>query len=58
MESTTMKKTYINPEMEIVRMKMNQHLLDGSPAAQVLDPSDTPISSGDDIGSHGDEFDW
>ena len=44
--------------MEIVRMKMNQHLLDGSPAAQVLNPADTPISSGDDIGSHGDEFDW
>lgn len=26
-----MKKTYINPELEVVKMKMNQHLLDGSP---------------------------
>ena len=26
-----MKKTYINPSMEIVKIQMNQHLLDGSP---------------------------
>ena len=26
-----MKKTYINPELAVVKMKMNQHLLDGSP---------------------------
>ena len=26
-----MKKTYINPELQVVKMKINQHLLDGSP---------------------------
>ena len=26
-----MKKTYINPELTVIKMKMNQHLLDGSP---------------------------
>ena len=25
-----MKKEYINPEMEVVRLTMNQHLLEGS----------------------------
>ena len=25
-----MKKTYINPNLEVVRLQMSQHLLDGS----------------------------
>ena len=49
-----MKKTYINPEIEVVRMKMNQHLLDGSPI---------PMGSGDkdpgtEADGHEDDFDW
>ena len=34
MEDTTMKKTYIIPELVAISLKMNQHLLDGSPTIQ------------------------
>jgi len=35
MEDTAMKKTYINPNIEVIKMKMTQHLLDGSINASI-----------------------
>lgn len=49
-----MKKTYKNPEIEVIKMKMNQQLLDGSKLVEV-DPEEK--SGGDAVG-HYDEFDW
>ena len=49
-----MKKTYINPEMEIVKMKLNQHLLDGSITVNVgTDPTDPNTSD-----APGTEYEW
>lgn len=53
----TMKKTYINPTMEIVKVA-TQQMLAGSPAGQVLDKNGTQIDDGDLIGGRGDDFDW
>ena len=47
-----MKKTYINPEMEIVEIKMQQHMLAGS---VTIDTSAEPI---DPSTADGREFDY
>ena len=44
----------MNPEIEVIKMKMNQQLLDGSQTV-VFDPEEK--SGGDAVG-HGDGFDW
>ena len=58
MESTTMKKAYINPEIEVIKMKTQQQMLAGS----VGDPEDGPGAGdpGDAGGAEGhfDGFDW
>ena len=53
-----MKKTYINPALEVVKINIHQQMLSGSPASQTLDKGATPISSGSEIGGHDDDFDW
>ena len=53
-----MKKTYINPELEIVKIASQTQMLAGSPVPQVLDKDVTPISDGGDIGGREDEYDW
>ena len=57
MEDTTMKKTYINPEIEVVKIASQIHMLAGSPdpAANGLDPAVDPIDAGD---LDGRQFDW
>ena len=51
-----MKKTYINPEMEIVEIKMQQHMLTGS---VTIDTSADPIDPANADGREfGDEFDF
>jgi hypothetical protein len=30
-----MKKTYINPNLEVVKLNIHQHLLEGSPVVQM-----------------------
>ncbi len=52
-----MKKTYINPNIEVVKIQ-TQQMLAGSPAGQVLDKNGTQIDDGDLIGGRGDDFDW
>ena len=42
-----MKKEYINPEIEVVVLTMNQHILDGSPNAG------GPVQEGDPVLSNG-----
>lgn len=49
-----MKKTYINPEIEVVKMKIQQHLLEGS---ITVETGSTPTDPGSSDG-HFDEFDW
>ena len=48
-----MKKTYINPELEVV-MITTQQMLAASVNASV---DNTPLDNGDALG-HDDEFDW
>lgn len=57
MESTTMKKTYMKPELEAMDLKMNTSILAGSLARN--NDTDAPVS-GDDYESlgHYDEYDW
>ena len=50
-----MKKTYINPNMNVVTMKMTQHLLDGS-ITRTLDNT-TTITDENDFGARGFDFD-
>ena len=50
-----MKKTYINPNIEVVKMKMHQHLLDGSPKEG---PGIGTSGSAGDAEGHFDDFDW
>lgn len=52
-----MKKTYINPEIEVVKIASQIHMLAGSPdpAANGLDPDATPVDA-DDL--DGRSFDW
>ena len=49
-----MKKTYINPNMNVVTMKMTQHLLDGS-IPHTLDNTKT-ITDTNDFGARGFDF--
>ena len=51
-----MKKTYINPNIHVVMMKMNQHLLESSPGSQLLDRSTPQIDNSNDIGARGFDF--
>ncbi len=54
-----MKKTYINPTIEVVDIYMNQNLLSGSIPNAVLDAADE-FNGGDEVGGHefnmDDEF--
>lgn len=57
-----MKKTYINPAMEIVKVNMQQQILAGSTLSKSGDfggasggSSSNGISSAD---GHDDDFDW
>ena len=52
-----MKKTYINPNMEVVKIA-TQQMLAGSPGQQTLSKTGDSISSDSEIGGHGDDFDW
>ena len=45
-----MKKTYKNPEIEVIKMKMHQHLLDGSQDAHEEIP--------DEYGGHDTDYEW
>jgi hypothetical protein len=49
-----MKKTYINPNMDVVKLQMHQHLLDGSLTVKF---GDTTKGGGEACG-HDDDFDW
>ena len=49
-----MKKTYINPEIDIVKIH-SQQLLSGSTMGK---ESDTKITSESDVLGHDDDFDW
>ena len=51
------KKQYINPEIEIVKIANQIHMLAGSPdpAANGLDPTEDPIGAGD-LDARG--YDW
>ena len=46
-----MKKTYINPEIEIVKLKANYQLMAGS-------IGDAHESEPEEYGAHDDSFDW
>ena len=45
MEDTTMKKTYMQPDMEVIKLQMNQYLLDGS--VTLHSDEEAPITSED-----------
>ena len=49
-----MKKTYINPNIEVVKLQMHQHLLDGSPVVSMHGGNAT--SAG--LGRENDGDDW
>ncbi len=53
MEDTTMKKTYINPEMEVVKIATQQMLA----ASAHIDIDADPISGGDAVAREG-EYDF
>jgi len=55
-----MKKTYINPNMEIVEVKIQQQMLAGSldPGSGSGSVSDAPAPVDVDAEGHFDEFDW
>ena len=50
-----MKKTYINPEMEIIKIVSRQQMLAGSTVPTGTDPT-SPSES--DAHEFADEFDW
>ena len=54
-----MKKTYIIPNMEVIAIKNNQHLLAGS-AGNIsnVGTNGSNITSGSQFGAHGDDCDW
>ena len=47
-----MKKTYINPELEVIRIATQQML------AQSVGYDSTPIDNPIDVDGHEDDFDW
>ena len=52
-----MKKTYINPLMEIVKIVATQQILAGSDK-QVATKGDYGTGEGITLGGHDDDFDW
>lgn len=48
-----MKKTYINPTLEIVKLNMHQQMLAGSKEAAIQGSQDNSYALG-----HDDDFDW
>ena len=52
-----MKKTYINPTIEVIDIKMNQTLLAGSASLPVGDPGSANNAEAPEFFSD-DEFDW
>ena len=50
-----MKKTYINPSMEVVKLQMHQQMLAGSPI-QSSDPAD--VTGDGNYNSLGREYDF
>ena len=54
MESTTMKKTYINPEMEIVKIATQQMLATSDPESGTLFDPDQDTDTMDGRYSGGD----
>ena len=55
-----MKKTYINPTMEIVEVNMQQQMLAGSlnPGSNSGSVSETPAPGDVPAEGHYDEYDW
>lgn len=54
-----MKKTYINPNMNVVELRMNTSLLTVSGDGPTLNGgSNGTYSGGVTLGSHDDDFDW
>ena len=50
-----MKKTYKNPEIEVIKLKMHQHLLDSSNMGAKGDYGD---GTGITLGGHETEEEW
>ena len=50
-----MKKTYINPTIEVVKIA-TQHMLAGSPGSQTLNPEDEQITNENQVGGRFFEF--
>ena len=50
-----MKKTYINPEMEIVKIQTMQML---AASDQLVPISDDPVDNGTPGESHGTDYEW
>lgn len=53
-----MKKTYINPTIEVVKIASQSQMLAGSPGTKSLDKDAVQITGSSDIGGHDDDFDW
>ncbi len=53
-----MKKTYINPNIEVVQMKINQPLLDASDKGLSNTPASVSDGSYSNALGHDDDFDW
>ena len=49
----TMKKTYINPELNVFEIKPSHQLLAGS-----TESLETKEGAATEWGAHGDDFDW
>lgn len=49
-----MKKTYINPTLEVVKMNMRQQMLAGSELG-IGSGDKSPVTQAD---GHSDDFDW
>lgn len=57
MEDKVMKKTYINPNMLVVKLATQHHLLEASKGKLSVSESDR-IGNSNDFGGHDDDFDW
>lgn len=51
-----MKKTYINPTIDIVKIQTMQMIAISGP--NVTSSEYDPSEDGEFIGAHGDDFDW
>ena len=54
----TMKKTYINPNIEVVNLNVKTGLLAGSGGVTTDSTPGNAYNSGDVSYGHDDEFDW